>query len=126
MDRIFVDNLRVGCRVGVSTRERSRPQEVLVDVSLFLSLATAGSSGALQDTVNYREVRQEVSRFIAEGEFTLLESVAEGVASLCFQRSQRVERVSVRVRKSKYASRPSIGVEIERTREEGGRWSKRS
>ena len=121
-DRIFIENLRLSCRVGLSPAERGRPQDVLVDLNVFLDLERAGKTDSVEHSVNYRELRERVSAFVSGEEFGLLESLAEGIAEISLQ-SPRVERVTVRVRKGKYSGEPSIGVEISR---EGKSWSKRS
>jgi D-erythro-7,8-dihydroneopterin triphosphate epimerase len=121
-DRIFLDNIRLRCRIGITPEERSEPQEVIVGVSMVVSLARAGKSDDLKDTVNYREVMERISTFVSGGEFNLLESLAEGIASLTLE-AFRVERVTVNVRKAKYSSEPLIAIEIERG---GGPWSSRS
>ncbi len=124
VDRIFIDNMRLKCKIGVTADERREPQDVIVDVSLILDLDRAATSNSLDDTVNYREIMQQVSAFVLSGEFTLLEGLAEGIATLALS-SFQVERVSVRVRKGKYANEPSVGVEIERAAKAGGQaWSR--
>src|SRR5580658_9246502 len=110
MDTIFIENLRLGCRVGVTEEEWRQPQNVLLDVRLELDLRRAAVSKRVEDTVDYREARLQFSRFVSEGEFVLLESLAEGLASLALERF-KVDRVVVRVRKEKYSTEPSIGVE---------------
>ncbi len=114
-DRIFIDNLRVRCSVGATERERLIPQDVLIDTSIYLDLRDAASSSDLEGNVNYKEELQRISDFVSKGRFVLLEGLAEGVARLCLS-NPKVERVVVKVRKSKYSTEPSIGVEVERTR----------
>lgn len=115
MDTVFIENLRLDCRVGVTDEERRTPQKVLVDVALSLDLSRAASSKKLEDTIDYREAKRQVSQFVSRGEFVLLESLAEGVAALALGGFE-VDRVAVRVRKEKYSTEPSIGVRIERAR----------
>lgn len=112
-DRIFVEHLRVKCTVGVTPEERREPQEVILDVSLFLNLKKPATSGRLEDTVNYRELMERVSAVASGSEYVLLEALADGVASTCL-RDPRIGRVVVRARKSKYSADPSVGVEVER------------
>ena len=114
-DRIFLDGLRLQCKIGITAEERMEPQEVLMDVSLYMSLARAGASDNLEETVNYRSAIDDISRFASSKEFILLEGLAEGVASLALK-TFGVGKVRVRVRKAKYSGEPSIGVEIERER----------
>jgi 7,8-dihydroneopterin aldolase/epimerase/oxygenase len=115
MDRIFIENLRVDCVIGIMDEERRQPQKVVVDVSLVLDLGRAASSKKMQDTIDYREAKRQISKFVSTGEFLLLETLAEGIASLALK-TFKVERVVVRVRKEKYSVEPSIGIEIERAR----------
>jgi len=121
-DRIFVDNFRLSCRVGITAEERLKSQEVMLDMSLFLSLAPAGASDSVSDTVNYKELMERVSDFVSSKEFSLLESLAEGVAAVVLE-GFSVDRVAVRVRKAKYSAEPSVGIEIARDRKS---WSGRS
>jgi dihydroneopterin aldolase len=120
MDRIFIENLRSECRIGVTEEERGKPQEVIFDVVLTLDLSRSASTKSLEDTVDYRAARLQISNFASHGEFILLESLAEGVASL-FLGKFNVQGVTVRVRKKKYSDTPSIGVEIERVSSMKGR-----
>ncbi|MDG6974175.1 MAG: dihydroneopterin aldolase [Nitrososphaerota archaeon] len=80
-DRIFVDNLRLNCRVGITSEERKEPQEVTMDISLFLNLKPAAESDSMGETIDYREVRQRVMQFISKREFKLLEALADGTAT---------------------------------------------
>ena len=115
MDRVFIENLRLDCVIGVTEEERRQAQKVIVDLSLLLDLRRPAASGRIGDTVDYREARRAVSEFVSAGEFLLLESLADGIATLALERFD-VRRVSVRVRKEKYSSQPCIGIEIERER----------
>lgn len=120
MDKIFLENLRLQCRIGISDEERRRPQGVVVDVTLVLDLSRAAKLRNLSHTVDYREARSLVSGVVSKGEFRLLESLAEETAVLLLAKFD-VDKVVVRVRKEKYSSEPSIGIEIERERRPGPR-----
>lgn len=115
VDRIFLDNLRLKCRIGITDEERRDLQDVIVDISLVVSLKRAGVSDNIGDTIDYRETMERVSKFASEREFKLLEGLAEGIADLVLK-TAHVKKVTVKVRKAKYSSEPSVGVEIERSR----------
>jgi dihydroneopterin aldolase len=115
MDKVFIENLRLDCRVGLTDEERRLPQKVLVDVTLTLDLSRAAASKQIEDTVDYREAKRQFSQLVSSGEFVLLESLAERIAALAIDKFG-VDRVVVRVRKEKYSLDPSIGIEIERGR----------
>ena len=115
-DRVFIENLRFKCRIGITEKERSEEQEIVVDLSLFADLKQAGGTDDLQHTVDYRRTMRDVLEFASSREFGLLESLAEGIASMALKHAV-VERAVVRVRKAKYSGEPSAGVEIDRVRE---------
>ncbi len=112
-DRIFLENVRLKCRIGASDKERSEAQEVVMDLSLFAGLRRAGTTDRIDYTIDYRKVRRQISEFAASREFRLLEGLAEGIASLALK-TAGVRRVTVKVRKARYSDEPSVGVEIER------------
>lgn len=112
-DRVYIDGLVVPCRVGVSSAERRMPQDVVVSISVFLDLRRAGMKDLLTETVDYRKVRQAVVDVASEGQFSLLEGVAETLAATMIERFY-AERVVVNVKKSKYSAGPAIGVEVDR------------
>jgi dihydroneopterin aldolase len=114
-DRMFVENLHLRCRVGITPMERQKAQGIVVDATLFLSLEDAAEVDRIEATVNYKDVMGTISDFISNKDFNLIESVAEGVAALLLE-TFPVERARVRVRKEKYSSEPSVGVEVERGR----------
>jgi FolB domain-containing protein len=113
MDKIFIENLVVPCRVGITEKERERRQAVIIDLYIFRDLMDAGISDNPGKTSSYTEIREDVFALVSKGEFKLLESLAEAIASLLLENSI-VAKVKVRVRKKKYATSPGIGVEITR------------
>ena len=70
VDRIFIENLRLKCRIGVTDDERREPQDVIIDVSLFRSLERAAITNSLDDTLNYREAMERISDFVTSGQFS--------------------------------------------------------
>lgn len=113
LDSIFVRNLTVLCKVGVSDRERRRGQEIIADLTVYCDLRKAGVRDDIRETVSYSELKESVFEFISEGEFRLLEAVAEGVA-LRVLKNRVVRKVTVAIRKKRFARDPAVGVEITR------------
>lgn len=117
MDRIHLEGLAFFGRHGVFPAERELGSRFVVDVTLEADLSTAGRSDHLEDTVDYAHA-YEVVREVVEGEpCHLVEAVAERIAGRLLA-LERIERVTVRVRK-----RPplpgefgSFGVEVTRPR----------
>lgn len=114
-DKVFVKNLVLSCKVGVTSEERSMKQNVIIDIEVFCDLVHAGVEDDLSKSINYFAVQERVTEFVTNGEFKLLESLAEGVASLILKNSL-VSKVTVLVKKEKYAKEPIMGIEISRDR----------
>ncbi len=113
MDKVFVKNLVVPCKVGVTKEERLKKQNVVIDIDVFCDLSNAGTTDDLSKSISYSEIQEKTINFVTSGEFKLLESVAEGVASLILKNSFS-SKVTVSVKKEKYANEPMMGIEISR------------
>ena len=115
MDKIFVKNLVVSCRVGVTREERAKKQKVVVDIDVFCDLSQAGTMDDLNKSISYSEIQEKITDFITKGDFKLLESIAEGIATMCLQ-NPLASKVIVSVKKEKYVEKPIMGIEISRDR----------
>ena len=107
-DLITIRTLRVQTKIGVTEAERSRPQEVVIDLELELDLRAAGASDDLTDTVDYDRLATEVADLVRASEYKLLEVLAEKIARhLCT--ISRVERVTVEVAKASPPVQEEVG-----------------
>jgi dihydroneopterin aldolase len=98
MDRIRIAGLRELGVHGVLPEEQTRPQPFEVDVELAVDFSKAGSSDALEDTVDYSAVSEAISRVVRSERYQLLERLAERIAEVCCN-DNRVTGVTVTVRK---------------------------
>ena len=84
-----------------------------------LDLATddiADAQDMLENVVDYHVIEKRIRAIIAEGHVRLAETLAERIASTCFE-DVRVRTVRVRVEKLEaLTAAESVGIEIERTR----------
>lgn len=79
-DRITVSGLTVETRIGVTEKERSRPQDVVIDIDIERDLAAAGASDSLEDTIDYDGLVNEVAALARASECNLLETLASKIA----------------------------------------------
>jgi len=98
MGRIMIAGLRELGVHGVLPEEQARPQPFEVDVELVVDLEAAGTSDALDDTVDYSAVSESISRVVRTEQYQLLERLATRIAEVCRQ-DERVTGVVVTVRK---------------------------
>jgi FolB domain-containing protein len=117
VDQIIIKDLIARGIIGVNDSEREKPQEILINITLFADLRKAGESDDIHDTVNYRTVaKKALTRAETAQRFTV-EALAADIAHLCLE-EPAVAKVRVRVEKPgavRFAK--SVGVEIERSRE---------
>lgn len=117
VDRIEIKDLLVRGILGVNDWEREQEQDILINLTLFTDLSSAGASDSLEDTVNYRTLTKHVISHVQSARRFTVEALAEDLARLCLQQP-RVAKVRVRVEKPgalRFAR--SVGVDIERPAE---------
>ena len=89
-------------------------QPVLIDIALGRRSARAGATDAIADTIDYGALRERLLRLLAEHRMTLLEALAEKIASIAIDEFG-ADRVRVRVAKPrKFDDVDAVGVQIER------------
>ena len=116
LDRIQIEDLLLRCVIGVYDEERKNKQDVVINITLYADLETASQTDRLEDTVNYKEIKQQVIAMVEGSEFFLIERLAGKIAEICLE-NNRVEKVKIKVNKPaalRFAK--SVAVEISRNR----------
>ncbi len=116
MDRILIKDLVVRCILGTIERERHEKQSVVINLCVGLDLSRSGASDNLDDTLDYRRLRDSVIALAERSQYFLAEALAEGIAKTCLA-EPLVQEVQVTVEKpSALRGARSVGVEIIRRR----------
>jgi len=97
-DRLALRDILCMCHIGVTEEERRERQKLEIDIELFADLETAGRSGDLGRTIDYRDVCESVRGHLEGGTFHLVEAAALSVLDLVLAKFP-VSRAVVRVRK---------------------------
>ncbi|WP_270887236.1 2-amino-4-hydroxy-6-hydroxymethyldihydropteridine diphosphokinase [Pedococcus sp. 5OH_020] len=97
-DQIVLKGICARGRHGVLDFEKRDGQTFVVDVTMYLDLAPAGSSDDLADTVNYAEVAGDVVALVEGEPLDLIEALAARIADRVLSRPL-VEAVEVVVHK---------------------------
>jgi len=116
LDRIHIADLLVRCIVGTNPGERAKPQDVVINITLHADLRAACRSDRIEDTVDYRSLKQRIVEMVEASHFFLVEALAEAISDVCLS-DPRVRKARVRVEKPtalRFAR--TVGVEIERER----------
>lgn len=98
MDRVVIKGAKFAAHVGTGEEERSRPQEIEIDIVMGLDLRKAGKSDDHEQTVCYAKVHECVAAIVASRKFALIEAIAESAAASVLAEF-RVKRVRVTVKK---------------------------
>jgi FolB domain-containing protein len=117
MDQVFISDLVARGIIGINEWEREKPQDILINVTMFADLTKAGESDDINDCINYRTVAKRVQAHAETAQRSTVEALAADLASICLE-MQGVLKVRIRVEKpgaSRFSR--SVGVEIERSRE---------
>lgn len=113
-DKIILKGIQFHGYHGTSESERQVGQKYEVDVELIRSLVAAGSTDALEHTVDYAEVVDLIVETGAKKSFHLIEALAERSASRILDQFP-VDEVRITVKKLSppiEQSIPYVAVEI--------------
>ncbi|MDT8896799.1 MAG: 2-amino-4-hydroxy-6-hydroxymethyldihydropteridine diphosphokinase [Thermanaerothrix sp.] len=117
MDITFIQDLLVRGVIGISDRERSQPQDILINLVLFGDVSKAAQTDRIEDCINYRTIAKKITAYVERAERYTVEALAADIARLSLE-EPNVIGVRVRVEKPgavRFAR--SVGVEIERFRD---------
>ena len=114
VDTIFLHGLKVECVIGIWEWERRITQTLFFDLDIGFDTTAAARSGAIEDTLSYREVAKRVTAYAQEARANLVETLAQGVAEILLKEFG-VPWCKVRVNKrGAVTGAVDVGVVIER------------
>jgi FolB domain-containing protein len=118
MDKVVIKNLLARGIIGVHDWERTRPQNILINITMFTDTRLAAETDDLKDCINYSTMSKKVLAHAESVNRLTVEALANDLATICLE-EQAVQRVIVSVEKPgavRFAE--SVGVEVERSRNE--------
>ena len=117
MDQIFIKDLLARGIIGMNEWEREKPQDIIINITLYADLREAGRTDDIKNSVDYRRVaKKAIAQAETAARFTV-EALASDIAGLCLE-EPNVQKVRVRVEKpGAVRFSRSVGVEVERERE---------
>ena len=118
MDKIIISDLLVRGIIGINDWERKRAQDILINVILFSDTHRAAETDSIVDCVNYSTMSKRLQAHAESVNRLTVEALANDLVKICFE-DKSVQKVILRVEKPgavRFAK--SVGVEIERSRED--------
>jgi len=118
MDKVFIKNLLARGIIGIRDWERKRPQDILINITIYTDTRKAAETDDIIDCVDYSKVSKKVLGLAESAARLTVEALANDIAKLCLK-EDGVNKVLVSVEKpgaARFAD--SVGVEVERNRDE--------
>ena len=119
MDKVIIKDLLVKGILGIHEWERTKPREILLNITLFTDTRKAARTDNIADCVDYSAMAKKIRAHVENAARMTVEALANDVAELCLT-EQKVRKVIVRVDKpGAVPEAVSVGVEIERAQKIG-------
>lgn len=118
MDKVFIKDLLVRGIIGIREWEREKPQDILINVIVFTDISQAAKTDDINYCVDYSALAKKLQSHAETAARLTVEALANDLAQICLKENL-VEKVIVKVEKPgavRFAK--SVGVEIERQRDE--------
>jgi len=96
MDSLIISALTIETRIGVHAWEQHINQKLVVDVSIPTNFSACEDN--LANTIDYDDLCQQITTYVQNNNFKLIETVAEQVAALIKNRF-KIDEVTVSVSK---------------------------
>lgn len=114
MDKIFIKDLLARGIIGINDWEREKPQDILINITLYTDLTKAGATDDISFSVNYRTIAKKTLAHAESAQRLTVEALAADIVDICLQETG-VRKVRVQVEKpGAVRFSRSVGVEIER------------
>lgn len=118
MDKVFIKDLLVRGIIGIRDWEREKEQDILINITVYTDTTRAADTDNITDCVDYSALAKKVMAHAETAKRLTVEALANDLARLCLE-TPLVKKVVVRVEKPgavRFAK--SVGVEVERKRDE--------
>ncbi len=113
---IRIKNLRLRAIIGVQDWERTRPQEIVVNIAIEYDGSRAAASDDVKDAIDYSAIKRRLLAEVEQTRFFLLEKLADYILGIVME-DKRVTRACVEVDKPhalRFADSVSVTVEAKR------------
>lgn len=116
-DILFIHGLRVDTIIGIYDWEKQAEQPLIFDIELSTSLVDSAQSDAINDTVNYKTVSDDIIEWVKASRFELIETLAEQLCQRLFNHYPKVSEIALTLNKPHAViAANSVGLKIRRRR----------
>ena len=97
--QIQIKQLHAPAIIGVHDFEKKAPQDLFIDIALDVDVKMALDSDDLADTVDYDSLCREITEFVADSRFDLLEALANTLMKKIFSFSAKIRAIDLCIHK---------------------------
>ena len=118
MDKIIIRNARFNCIIGILDHEKVKPQEIIIDLELFIEPVNSRLNDYIKNTIDYAEVHELIESEVNDSNFGLIETLAETIAAKVLGKF-KISKILVRIKKPAALAHKNVeyaAVEIIRTK----------
>lgn len=117
MDTVFIEGLKTQAIIGIYDWERENRQPLIFDIDMDLPITQAAKSDDINDTVNYKQVSDELIELVENSRHELLESLCEEICQHILTKHLAVKIIHLKVSKPKAVTETdTVGLKITRIR----------
>jgi dihydroneopterin aldolase len=118
MDKVYIKDLNVIGILGIHPHEQRTPQQIRISAEVSTDIRDAAQNDAIDQTVNYSSLADNIRQFVAESHFKTIEALIESLAELILN-NPLVFQVKLWVEKpNAVPDAASVGIEITRTQQD--------
>lgn len=116
-DILFIYGLRVDTIIGIYDWEKQAEQPLIFDIELTTRLIDSAKSDAINDTVNYKTVSDDVIEWVQASRFELIETLAEQLCTYLIKRYPKIQEIALTLNKPHAViAAQAVGLKIRRQR----------
>ena len=117
MDTIFIDGLKTQAIIGIYDWERENRQPLIFDIDMLLPINQAAQSDNIDDTVNYKQVSDEIIELVEKSRYELIETLCEVICHHILTHHLAVQVIHLKVSKPMAVPETNtVGLKITRYR----------
>lgn len=80
---INIRNLRLRTFIGFNPEERTKKQDVVLNIEIRYAVNAAALQDEVQEALNYKTITKQIIKLVEEGQFLLLERLVADVLECC-------------------------------------------
>lgn len=115
-DKIFIQDLRIPCLIGIFDWERKKKQVVSVSLEFPASISKAAKTDQIRYAMDYKKIAKRTIAYVSKSHFFLIEALIENLADILL-REFRLKEITLQVEKpGAIRGAKTVGIRITRKR----------